>query len=261
MHKPLFVRHCGNWFVQHTVAERFWKWCMEYFAGGHTVMLATGGSANPPSERNPAVRWIFSTSLTMAELSELACRSFWANQPRKLIIACRQDYEKGTGRVIESLPYLISEFPDLSLDVVGDGRALPEFRRLADSLALSDRIRFHGKLNHEGVLKLLSQATLFCYPTTASEGFPKVALEAQACGLPIVTTSVSVLPQLVQEGGGILLEDVTPRAIASAVGRCLRNPEALAAMSQVARKSAERYSLERWRDEIGSMLRASWGPF
>src|SRR5215475_12513453 len=37
--KRLLVRHCGNWFVQKTLAERFWKWFMEAFAGGNSVML------------------------------------------------------------------------------------------------------------------------------------------------------------------------------------------------------------------------------
>ena len=72
--KPLFVRHCGNWFVQRTAAERFWKWFMERFAGGRNVMLATGGAVDRPSSRNPDVRWIFSTSLTEQELEECGVR-------------------------------------------------------------------------------------------------------------------------------------------------------------------------------------------
>ena len=43
LRKPLFVRHCGNWFVQTTAAEHFWKWFMVRFAGGRNVMIATGG--------------------------------------------------------------------------------------------------------------------------------------------------------------------------------------------------------------------------
>src|SRR5207237_6604357 len=62
LRKPLFVRHCGNWLKPRTVAEHFWRWCMERFAGGRNVMMATGGATEPPSSKNLEVRWIFSTS-------------------------------------------------------------------------------------------------------------------------------------------------------------------------------------------------------
>lgn len=70
--KPLLVRHCGNWQAPRTVAERLWRWYMERHAGGRNVMLATGGADEPPSRRNPALQWIFSTSLTQGELERCA---------------------------------------------------------------------------------------------------------------------------------------------------------------------------------------------
>ena len=62
----------AHWFVQETVAEHFWKWLMQASAGGRNVMLATGGAASPPSARNAANRWIFSTTLTDDELAACA---------------------------------------------------------------------------------------------------------------------------------------------------------------------------------------------
>ena len=70
LRKPLFVRHCGNWLVQRTTAEHFWKWSMEYFAGGRNVMFATGGTENAPSERNSHIKWIFSTSLRQENIDK-----------------------------------------------------------------------------------------------------------------------------------------------------------------------------------------------
>lgn len=261
MRKPLFVRHCGNWLVQRTVAERFWKWFMERVAGGKNVMLATGGAAEPPSQRNPAIRWIFSTSLTQKELSDCPMRPDQKPaQDTRLIISCRQEKEKGTGVVIASLPYILKDFARTSLDVVGDGGSLGKFRELAESLDLSDRITFHGKVNHQTVLELLRRASLFCYPTTASEGFPKAVLEALACGLPVVTTRVSVLEQLIGTGCGILIQEATPEALAEAVRECLTDQERYRGMSRQAVATAWQYSLERWQDAIGDWLRAEWGP-
>jgi glycosyltransferase involved in cell wall biosynthesis len=259
--KPLFVRHCGNWFVQRTMAERFWKWFMEKFASGENLMLVTGGAVGPPSLHNPNLQWIFSTSLREQELKATGLpRKAFSGEGLRLIIACRQEREKGTGIVIESLALLLKEFPGVALDVLGDGTAIDEFKHLAQERKLDRRITFHGKVNHQEVIGLLQQADLFCYPTSASEGFPKVVLEALACGLPVITTQVSVLPQLLANGCGILLQDTTPESVAQAVRKCLSDKEGYRLMSAKAIETARQYSLERWRDTIGSSLHKLCGP-
>jgi glycosyltransferase involved in cell wall biosynthesis len=258
--KPLLVRHCGNWFVQRTAAERFWKWAMERYAGGRNVMLATGGADRAPS-RNEAVRWIFATSLTDAELRSLSVpRTGSLREQVRLAIACRQEVEKGTGIVIESLPRIVGHYPKAELHVIGDGPALPAFKARAAALGVSDRVIFHGKVDHARVVELLKGADIFCYPTRASEGFPKVVLEALACGLPVVTTGVSVLPALVGRGCGVLLDRATPDALADAVLGCLSDSERYRGMSVRALATASEFSLERWRDQIGSLVRQAWGP-
>jgi glycosyltransferase involved in cell wall biosynthesis len=258
--KPLFVRHCGNWFVQKTAAEHFWKWFMERFAGGRQVMLATGGAVDPPSTRNRAIGWIFSTTLTEEEM-----RSCVASQPKpgqqpRLIIACRQDPEKGAGIVIESLPLILKDFPDATLDVVGDGPALDRFKRLATELGVREVVTFHGKVDHKTVLNLLQRASVFCYPTAASEGFPKIVLEALACGLPVITTRVSVLPELISSGCGVLIETQTASSVAQAVRRILSDAECYQSMRVRAYETARQYSLERWLDTINELLQKAWRP-
>jgi hypothetical protein len=259
LRKPLFVRHCGNWFGPRTVAERFWKWFMQRTAGGRNVMLATGGNAAPPSSGNPALGWIFSTSLTTEELTALAApREFHAGRCR-LIVVCRQEKEKGTDVVLDSLPLVLKRFPDATLDVVGDGSSLPALKQQAAALAVADRVTFHGAVDHTTVIRLLQQADVFCYPTSASEGFPKVVLEALACGLPVLATRVSVLPDLLASGCGLLLDDASPAAVAGAIDSCLASADRYLAMSASAIQTARQYSLERWRDTIGASLTAAWG--
>jgi glycosyltransferase involved in cell wall biosynthesis len=258
LRKRLFVRYCGNWAVQRTAAERFWRWFMEKVAGGRNVMLATGGDTAPASLKNSSIKWIFATSLTEQELS--ACggsKELSFQQPVRLIIACRQDRGKGTGILIESLPIILREFPSTSLDIVGDGESLNEFRKMVATLNLNKSVSFHGKVDHSTIMQLLRRADLFCYPTQ-SEGFPKAVLEALACGLPVVTSSVSVLPQLINKGGGVLLDECSPSAVANAVRRILADPKSYRSMSAKAIETARQYSLENWRDEIGRTLQDAW---
>jgi glycosyltransferase involved in cell wall biosynthesis len=259
LRKPLFVRYCGNWFEQSTAAERFWKWFMERTAGGRHVMLATGGASHPPSERNSATRWIFSTTLSEEELKAVETdRGDRPSDQARLIIACRQDRGKGTDIVIECLPRVLARFPQATLDVVGDGADLSNLQQQAGALGLSSKVTFHGAVDHASVLRLLQRADIFCYPTSG-DGFPKVVLEALACGLPVVTTRVSVLPALV-DGCGIVLDQVTPATVADAVCRCLSEPQQYRIMALRATERAQAYSLESWRDTIGGLLRSAWGP-
>ncbi len=284
--KPLFVRHCGNWLRPTTVAEKFWRWFMERTAGGRNVMLATGGTEAPPSIRNAKVRWIFATSLNQLELSAYGCprrcpfrpsagvsstlekvcgrmtaggRPGEAGKPLRLVIVARQESAKGAGIVIRALPLLAQRFPGVRLQIVGDGSAIPTFKQMAASLGVVERVEFTGKLNHEQVMKQLQAAHLFVFPTTSSDGFPKAVLEALASGLPVVATRVSVLPQLLGNGCGVLIDDATPQAVTLGIEQALESSAHYEGMSNRATEAARAYSLEAWRDSIGEHLTAAWG--
>lgn len=258
LRKPLFVRHCGNWFVQRTAAEQFWKWSMEKFAGGRNVMLATGGDADAPSKVNSQIKWIFSTSLSQKDLDNAVARKFPADGKLKLVIACRQEKRKGTHIVIESLPQILLKFPGATLDVIGGGSLLGQLKARVKDLDLENVVTFHGKVARERVVELMKQAHVFCYPTMASEGFPKVVLEALAGGLPVITTRVSVLPQLIKEDCGILLDAPSSENLAVAVVKICADAERYEEMSAAAISVAQNYSLESWRDFIGENLRSAW---
>jgi glycosyltransferase involved in cell wall biosynthesis len=223
-------------------------------------MLATGGSAQRPSEKNPDVRWIFSSSLTRGQLSEYGReRHAPPIGQARLCIVARQDPQKGAGVVIRALPLIAKRFPAARFDVVGDGPGLTEFKRAATELAVSERVTFHGKLGHGAVMNLLQQADIFCFPTGANDGFPKAVFEGLASGLPAVATRVSVLPMLLEKGGGVLIEERTPEAVAAAVEEILSSQKRYEAMSCQAIETAREFSLESWRDTIGGYLREAWG--
>lgn len=257
---PLFVRYCGDWTQQKTATERFDRWFLDRVAGDRVAVLATGGATEAPSARNSAISWIFSTSLTERELDAHACvRRAPGDGSARIVLVARQTPEKGAGRVIAALPHLVERFRGATLDVVGDGPALGGFRQQARDLGLADRVTFHGNVGHERVLDLLRAADVFCMPTTVREGFPKAVLEALACGLPVVTTRVSVLPMLVDRGCGVLLADVDPETIARAITHCVEDDDRYTSMSRRAVETAREFSLERWRDTIAARLEVAWG--
>lgn len=260
--KKLFVRYCGNWMVSKTGMERFWKWMMRGLRQPHQVMLATGGAETPPDAGAPHIHWIFSTSLDREQMAELrgTVKEHPGDAPR-LIIVGRQEQAKGTGFLIEALPELLKNYPNLHLDIVGDGGDLANFKASTQALDLNDRVTFWGKLPHPQVIERLRQAHVFVFPTYSSEGFPKVVLEALACGLPVATTRVSALPMVIGQGGGVLMDEASTEQVVATVEAILESPQGFSQLSQEALKVASQYALEAWRDAIGSHLEKAWGPW
>jgi len=79
--------------------------------------------------------------------------------------------------------------------LVGDGPDRSECERLVRELNLSDNVKFLGK--QDGIVEILSSSDIFLIPSQ-SESFGLAALEAMACGLPVISSSVGGLPELVK---------------------------------------------------------------
>jgi glycosyltransferase involved in cell wall biosynthesis len=256
--KPLYIRHCGNWFVQRSTAERFWHWYMGKFAGGKKVFLTTGGSDESPSKINSNIKWIFSSSLTIAEIEESTCLSKNWSSPNRICIVCRQEKGKGTELVLEAL----KKFKDIGqmfyFDIVGDGSYLNELKEITNNLQLNNQVIFHGKLNHSEVLEVLQQNHFFVYPT-ASEGFPKVVLEAMSQQLIVVTTAVSVLGGLIQDSkAGVILKERTAEEVVKQLELLLSEDVNLPKLSANAIAYSKQFTLENWANEIGKHLEHAW---
>ncbi|NWF88836.1 MAG: N-acetyl-alpha-D-glucosaminyl L-malate synthase BshA [Ignavibacteriaceae bacterium] len=95
---------------------------------------------------------------------------------------------------IKVLELVNKEIPT-KLILVGDGPDRYECERMARQLNLSDHVRFLGK--QEGLVEILNSADIFLIPSQ-SESFGLAALEAMACGKPVISSSVGGLPELVK---------------------------------------------------------------
>jgi glycosyltransferase involved in cell wall biosynthesis len=255
--KPLFIRHCGTWGKQVTLADRFLLWLLEKVAGGRNVVLATGWNDTAPSRRNPNIHWIFSTTLTNAELLSLPeCKSWQPSIPLRLVTVGRLVKDKNIQAVISAIPSLQVRSPDVVLEVVGEGEYRSELEKLVSNLSVTDRVIFHGNVSHEKVFEILSRCHLFIFPSFR-EGFPKALLEALACGMPVVASNTSVIPFLIRDCG-ILLDIPDAGHISKAVSDLLDDPVLLQVMSNRARQTAHGYTLESWQRQIRDHLSSSW---
>ncbi|GGJ91411.1 D-inositol-3-phosphate glycosyltransferase [Pilimelia anulata] len=121
---------------------------------------------------------------------------------------------------------------------------------LARRLGIADRVRFLAPLPPDRLAALYRAADLVAVPSY-SESFGLVALEAQACGTPVLAAAVGGLVTAVRDGvSGVLVDGHSPAAWAADLGRLLTRPARLAALGAGAAAHAERFSWDRTVDEL-----------
>lgn len=138
-----------------------------------------------------------------------------------VLFAGRLIREKGARDLIEAFALIVRQV-DCSLVIAGDG---PErswlCARVAD-LDLADRVFLAGHVTHGQLVVLYSRATVLVLPTYHPEGMPMVLLEAMAYGVPLVTSAVGAIPELLKDGANALIVPPrSPNQIASATLRLL----------------------------------------
>jgi glycosyltransferase involved in cell wall biosynthesis len=132
--------------------------------------------------------------------------------------ACRLVPLKGLVYLLRAVTTLRPEFPNLRLEIAGRGPLQRDLEREADQLGLAEQVSFLGWQTDLG--PILRSWDIFVMPSL-EEGLPIAVLNAMAEGLPIVSTSVGGLPELIEDGRtGYLVPPHDPLALARAL-RCL----------------------------------------
>jgi glycosyltransferase involved in cell wall biosynthesis len=148
---------------------------------------------------------------------------------------------------------------DVRLTIVGDGAARAELEATARRLDLLSQIRFRGVVGQDGLRDLYGAADVFCLPSFA-EGIPVVAMEAMAMELPVVTTRITGIPELVDDGThGLLVQPGRVDALTAALDRLIRAPEERKRMGRAGRRRIQedydiRRSARRMRTVLGAEL-------
>ena len=155
--------------------------------------------------------------------------------------------------VVRTFHRLHRDIPSRLL-MIGTGVEVEPARHLAAELGVSDRVEFLGPIPNAG--EVLAQLDLFLLPSEY-ESFGLAALEAAACGVPVVATKTGGIPEVVKDQECGLLCDVGDyECMAAAASALLRDPERHARMSDSARRRAvAMFAEDRIVDEYEALYR------
>ena len=154
---------------------------------------------------------------------------------RRVVFAGRMVRSKGVGILIRAARDVDGEFV-----LCGDGREIEALRALADSLGLSDRIRFTGWLDGGELAAELAEASVVVVPSLWPEPFGLVGIEALAAGRPVVASATGGVPDWLQDGvGGLAVPPGDPARLAQALDEMLADTARQREMGQAGKHFVE----------------------
>jgi glycosyltransferase involved in cell wall biosynthesis len=182
---------------------------------------------------------------------------------RILCVASLEDY-KGHPHLLEACALLRDRGVPFRLLLVGEGEDRPAIERRVAELGLGDSVELLGAQPRDRVAALLAETDVSVLPSvvTASgkkEGIPVVLMEALAMEVPVVATSISGIPELVEhERTGLLVPERDAEALAEALERIHRDREAARAMAAAGRqKVLAEFDLRRNTAALRDLLTAA----
>lgn len=170
-----------------------------------------------------------------------------------LVSVGRLEPYKRLDLLLRAMPHVVAEVKDVHLIIVGAGQQSQALQRLCKHLRMSHWVTFAGVVPDAVKVTLLQQAAL-AVQCSSKEGWGLTVFEAYACGTPVVASHVPGLSDSVQDGiTGRLVHKPSPRVLACAITRLLRDEDERAEMGRRALAWSQSFT---WERTASSVLRA-----
>lgn len=147
-----------------------------------------------------------------------------AGDPITIIVLCRLVYRKGIDLLIEVIPGICQEHPNVNFLIAGDGPKKVELEQMREMHRLHERVKMIGAVPAESVRSVLVQGQIFLN-TSLTEAFCMAIVEAAACGLYVVSTAVGGIPEVLPDHM-ISLADPEPLALIKTLNESIVNLKA-----------------------------------
>ena len=180
--------------------------------------------------------------------------------PPLILSVSRLVMKKGLDTLLDACAILAARGVDFRCEIIGDGPSRAELERRARTLRLDDRVAFLGSRDDRAVRAAYERATVFVLPCRRTpqgdqDGLPVSLVEAMVVGLPVVTTPVTGIPEIVRDAeSGLLVPPDDPPELAAALESVLSQPELRARLAARAQEAATAYDLPTCVGELRALL-------
>jgi len=159
---------------------------------------------------------------------------------KRLLYVGRLSAAKGLPILLESLAALKSSHPEIILTVVGDGEDRAELEQMTARLELNNNVKFVGYKSQAEVREYMQETDVFVLPSFA-EGVPVSLMEAMAAGVPVVTTQIAGVSELVENGvSGYIVPAGDSTTLAERIKTLLTEPQLRSQFGTAGREKIEK---------------------
>lgn len=163
-------------------------------------------------------------------------------QDKKIILHVgSEDPRKNVPNLIKAFCGLLKKDPNVLLIRVGEKRV--ETERLIKKLGLEKSVFYYNQVSNEDLILFYNSSDIFVFPSF-HEGFGLPVLEAMACGVPVITSNISSLPEVVGDGG-IMVDPSDTKTLSGAMHELLTDEDLRYGMIKKGLEQAKTFSWKR----------------
>jgi colanic acid/amylovoran biosynthesis glycosyltransferase len=204
IHGPAIFLEPYRWRLDLKVQQALFVSCISYYCRSQVMLLS------------PIEQWsklhIVHCGVDLQRFTPVTHQS----NSKRLLYTGRLSAAKGVPILFQALQQIVPHHPNLVLTLVGDGADRVALEMLAADLDLTPYLKFVGYQSQDAVCQYLLNSDIFVLPSF-SEGLPVALMEALAAGVPVITTAIAGIGELVEDGVNGYL--ISPGAVEPLVQR------------------------------------------
>lgn len=241
------IHHIEGYPIASSTREKLWRWS----ARQYIPFIAKQGAYFRVVNQNVAeqliefgasvekIRTLYSVYLDL-DLYHLQA----IEKEYDVLFIARLATNKGIMLLLDAIRLVKQKYPDIKLAIRGEGMLKGDIEQFIKTNSLQKNILFLPRVEDSSRMpELYNKAKMLVCASTV-EGNPRVTIEAMACGTPVVSTRVGIMPEVIQDGENGLLVDWDSGEIASAIQRLLGDSHFYQGIVQAGQQSVQRFEAE-----------------
>ncbi|MFH1769706.1 MAG: glycosyltransferase family 4 protein [Parcubacteria group bacterium] len=175
-----------------------------------------------------------------------------------VIAIARLAGNKGLILLLDAIVRIKKDKPNVKAVIVGTGPLQKKLEREVNELGLKDNLIFAGWVDVDKEVKLINESRMLGM-TSYTEGGPGVTIEAMACGVPVITTKVGIMVDIIKDGENGLFIDWTSEDIAEKISKLLEDGDMQEKFSkqglEIVKQFEKKQAIKNYADELKKLIK------
>ena len=240
------IHHIEGYPIATTTREKLWRWTAEHYIpfiakhGAHfrVVNKTVAQDLLNFGVSSDKIHMLYSLYLDLD-----LYQAQYIDKEYDVLFVGRLAQNKGIMLLLEAIRQVKQVYPDITLAIRGTGGLKPQIDDFVQQNNLGNNVIFLARVDDTRQMPLLYNKAKMLVCASTVEGNPRVTIEAMACGTPVISTRVGIMPDVIEHGENGLLVDWSASEIADAIQQLLDDKNLYAKIVQAGLESVQRFAV------------------